>query len=416
MKTNFKTNEVRYYLKNNSKGKATIFALFNFGYKEDGHFKPLQITTGEQIDAKFWDKKNHCIIKDPSIDWRNINQNLKRIGVDIIDSYEKLIVEKQEITPESIKKGMGVCSPTKLPEKITVIGFIESYLKTCNKDWKTIRHYNTTLNHLKKYSKLRRKKINFTDIDKVFYLDFIKYLEGCNHRINTIGGHIKNLKVFLRASFQLKLHNNNYFMDKEFRIIQEDIDCIYLDQNELRRIYQIDLSKHPTLAQTRDAFIIASLTGLRFSDIENLKPEDIGNDRIIRITSIKTKKDVCLPIGSILQAILDKYSPKLPKVISNQKFNDNLKIIAKLAKLNTWEKIVRSNGGKRVTKLILKYWLVSSHTARRSFATNLALSGTPIASIMAITGHKTEKSFWKYVRTRPPQNATSLLNHPYLNF
>jgi len=419
MKDKHKKNEVKFYLKNKTNGKGSIFAIFHFGYREDGNNKPFQLSTGERIEVRFWDQENQCVIKNPQVEWQEINSNLRKMHVNIKDAYDNLILEKREVTPESIKSAMGLggnSAPIKLPEKITLIGFMVNYQKTSEKNWKTKRHYNTTVNHLKKYSKIRRRKINFDDIDQAFYNDFVKYLESCSLRINTIGGHIKNLKVFLRAALELKIHNNYYFENRNFKIIQEDVDSIYLDKDEIKRIYEINLSKYPILEQTRDAFIISALTGLRYSDIENLKTANIGEDGIIRITQVKTKKQVCLPIGNVVNTILLKYSPNLPKIISNQKFNDNLKIIAKLAKFNGWETITRSNGGQRITKKILKYWLVSSHTARRSFATNLALSGTPIAQIMAITGHRTEKSFWKYVKIRPTQNASMLINHPYLNF
>lgn len=419
MRNKINSNEVKFYLKNKSNGKGTIFAVFNFGYKEDGSYRSLQLSTREQIEETYWNKEDQCVIKNPKCEWRKINQNLKRLEVDILDAYENLFIAKKEVTPEAIKSAIGVIESNdtpKLPEKITLIGFMEKYQKTSDKNWKTKRHYNTTINHLKKYSKSRRKKLSFEDIDQSFYNDFVKYLEGCNLRINTIGGHIKNLKVFLRAALELNIHNNRYFEHRNFKIVQEDVDSIYLDINELKRIYQLNLSKYPTLEQTRDAFIISALTGLRYSDIENLRPANIGEDGIIRISQIKTKKQVCLPIGNIVNAIFLKYFPNLPRIISNQKFNDNLKIIAKLGKISGWETVTHSNGGQKTTKKILKYWLVSSHTARRSFATNLALSGTPIAQIMAITGHRTEKSFWKYVKIRPSQNASMLINHPYLNF
>lgn len=258
--------------------------------------------------------------------------------------------------------------------------------------------------------------MKFEDIDISFYNNFIKFLEGKNLRINTIGGHIKNLKVFLRQSFSQKIHENKIFEHRDFKVLQEDVDNIYLTKEELGKMYQLDLSDNKTLEQTRDAFILGAFSGLRFSDIQNLKPENIGVDSIIRTTAIKTKKQVCIPIGKVAKLILDKYYPKLPKVFSNQKFNDYLKIIAEKAGLNEEVTITHSNGGVHTPYKYKKYELVSTHTARRSFATNMMLDGVPIGQIMMITGHKTQESFFKYIKIRPKDNADKLKDHPFFNY
>ena len=415
-KLNSLSKQVKFHLKNAKNDRATIFASFNFGFIEDGRYRNLQQSTGISIKIDAWDKVNQRIIKDSMPKWAGLNRKLNDIENKIIDAYEELKQNNSEITPESIKNYNKEDLIRKPLPKITLIGFTENYIKTCGKNWKTTRHYKTTLNWLNKYSKSRRIKINFIDIDESFYNDFIKFLEGKNLRINTIGGHIKNLKVFLRRSYLQKIHTNNYFEHPDFKVMWEDVDSIYLSKEELIRIYNLDLSMRKSLEETRDGFLLSAFTGLRYSDLENLKPENILEDGTIQTTVIKTKKTVCLPVGSIVKAILNKYSPYLPRIISNQKFNNNLKIIAKLAKMNDWVTITRSNGGVYSVKKALKYWLVSSHSARRSYATNMAMAGVPIAEIMLTTGHKTERAFWKYVQIRPKENAKKLINISFLNF
>jgi integrase len=58
-----------------------------------------------------------------------------------------------------------------------------------------------------------------------------------------------------------------------------------------------------------------------------------------------------------------------------------------------------------VTKNYKRYELLCSHTARRTFATNEYKAGTPAISIMAITGHKTEKDFLKYIKLNSKEHA-----------
>lgn len=107
--------------------------------------------------------------------------------------------------------------------------------------------------------------------------------------------------------------------------------------------------------------------------------------------------------------IIDKYNGKLPNPISNQKFNQYLKEIAKKSaslSVRVSKTMVRS--GKKVTIDYKKWELVSSHVARRSFATNAYLQGIPALTIMAITGHKTEKAFLRYIKLSSADHAKLL--------
>ena len=69
-----------------------------------------------------------------------------------------------------------------------------------------------------------------------------------------------------------------------------------------------------------------------------------------------------------------------------------------------------TKGGVLETKVLEKWNLVTTHTARRSFATNQFLNGVPTLSIMAITGHKTEKAFMKYIKVTPDDHAKIMAN------
>lgn len=411
-----KTKKVKFYLKNKKQGWASIVAIFNFGYKEDGIYRFFQYSPGEDIPIACWDEDNQRIKKGAFQDWDRINRKLNQVENDIINKYDEMVRGELEVTPETLREYITNKIQRKAPAKTTLIGFAENYIKTCGKNWKTVRHYGTTVNVLKNFSKSQRSRINFDDIDMSFYRNFVKYLEGLNLRINTIGGHIKNLKVFLRQSYDKKIHKNDIFKYRDFRVLQEEVDSIYLTKPELQKIFELDLSDNKTLDNNRDAFIIAAFTGLRFSDIENLKPENIGNDGIIKTTTIKTNRKVVIPIGNIIKSIVDKHYPKLPRVYSNQKFNDYIKIIAEKAGLTDEITITHSNGGIQKPYKIPKYKLVSTHTARRSFATNMMLEGVPISQIMLFTGHKTEKSFFKYIKIRPTANAEMLKNHPFFSF
>ena len=156
--------------------------------------------------------------------------------------------------------------------------------------------------------------------------------------------------------------------------------------------------------KVRDLFIIGCNTGLRFSDYTTIQPDDIQGDRL-RIVTQKTNAKVIIPLMPDAKAILQKYNFQLPKAISNQKFNENLKKIAEEAGLK--ENVIThiTKGGVNESKKQFKYELCTSHVARRSFATNYYKMGVDTLQIMAITGHKTEKDFLKYIKVTGEEKA-----------
>ncbi len=271
---------------------------------------------------------------------------------------------------------------------------------------KTIFQFENLKRHLENYQKAKKTKIEFDKIDLTFYNDFVEYLTTkLKLAPNTIGKLITNLKVFLREAFDEGITTNNIFANRRFRSNSSLADTIYLTPIEIKEISNLDLKTNLKLDRVRDMFIIGCYTGLRFSDIVNIKPEHI-NDGMIDITQVKTKERVAIPITKEVKRLLTKYSNSLHK-ISNQKFNDYLYEVVKKCEsleVEVTKKIIQ--GGKQIVIKKPKYEFVSSHTARRSFATNEYMAkGLNVRDIMAITGHKTEKSFYKYIRQTPKENA-----------
>jgi integrase len=213
------------------------------------------------------------------------------------------------------------------------------------------------------------------------------------------------LKVFLREAFDEGITTNNIFTNRKFRSNNSLADTIYLTQIEIDEILKLDLSNSVKLEKVRDMFVIGCHTGLRFSDIVNIRPENI-NDGLIELTQMKTKEQVAIPMTKVAEMLLSKYNYTIPK-ISNQKFNDYLyEVVKQCEGLHIEVTKIAIQGGKKIEINKPKYEFVSSHTARRSFATNeYKLRNLTTREIMSITGHKTEKSFYKYIRETPKESA-----------
>ncbi len=272
------------------------------------------------------------------------------------------------------------------------------------------REYQVTFDYLKEFGKSLKRESDFKDIDHEFYDGFIQYLQDEELAVNTIGKKIQTLKTFLNAATEEGVNNFEYYKSKKFKKLSEEADTIYLNEQELEQIYKHDFSDTPHLDRVRDMFLLGCWTGCRFSDFTQITPENIS-DNLIHVRQEKTEQKVLIPLHPVVAAILEKYEGKLPAPISNQKFNGYIKDVAELAKIN--DKVHKSitKGGVRKSKQFEKHQLVSTHTARRSFATNLYKSGFPSISIMAITGHKTEESFLKYIKVTPDEHAKKLQEH-----
>jgi integrase len=272
---------------------------------------------------------------------------------------------------------------------------------------KTVFQFHNLKRHLFNFEKHTKTKIDFSVINQAFYKAFSEYLTiTLNSSPNTIGKLMTNLKIVLREAYEDGVTQNDFFRSRAFISPNSVSDTIYLSQIEVDAILALDLSKSPSLERVRDVFIIGCYTGLRFSDLMQISPGCIDAN-MIQLVQVKTGSKVLVPIRPIVLQLLTKYNFNLPK-ISNQKFNDYLHEVCEIVDCLSSSIDVKSiKGGKKVVETKLKSSLVTSHTARRTFATNeYKLGELTVAEIMSITGHKTTKSFYKYIRETP--NEVSL--------
>lgn len=266
------------------------------------------------------------------------------------------------------------------------------------------RKYRNVKNVLTDFVKYRGAPIDWPDFDEKLYNELVKYMiDVKKYALNTYGRHIKFLKTVLHKSIE-KGYNTNVQFIKGFKGVTEPSDNVYLTEDELELLYKHDFSRQPRLERVRDVFLVGCYTGLRFSDYTNIRPENINGDRI-RITQTKTKQPVIIPVHPRVREILEKYNYQLPPAISNQKFNAYLGEICEDAKINEpYQKTITRERQTVVTQAP-KHQFISSHSARRTFATNAYRNGIPPSLIMAITGHRTESEFMKYIRLTGEEKA-----------
>lgn len=430
----FKLKEPQKGIPKNKQKPTLVNLFFHFGYYElqnDGQKKyiPLKYSTGMKILPYYWnDKPTYRAKQSQDFQYKNFNTKLKNLEGAIIDLHRELENNGITPTPEHLREELKLrLGKTVKQQRISFLDFIESLIQESisgtrlTKNGKrfsitTIKGYRTTQNHLKLFAKETEFKLNFDSIDLHFYAKFNSYCLSKNYAINTIGTHIKNIKVFMKEAYRRGLTKNNAFADEDFRVVEEETDQIYLTEEEIQNIYGHSLKNIKHLIRVRDLFIVACYTGLRFSDLRNLKDESLRIEGTnIRIRTQKTGELVVIPMHWMIKSILEKYDGDLPKPLSNQKMNKYLKDIGKLAEIDSVVFTSITKGGKTINTKQKKYELITVHTARRSFATNMFLANVPTISIMKLTGHKTEKSFMKYIRISQEDNAKRLQDHPFFS-
>jgi integrase len=400
--------------------------------------------TGISINPKLWDKQTQRPTKDKyqlkkaetihagiKTELNNISVQLDRMSAKVREIFFQFSLDNTLPSKQDLKNLLDqTFRKDRTPkEKITLNKFIEQFIKEIESGERVgkggKRYSNGTIGNYKgfqiqfnEYQTKKHRVLDFEDIDLDFYNSFVSFFNSKNYSPNTIGRHIKNLKTVMNLALDKKLHNNNYYKSKLFETIKIKTESIYLNEKELQRMANLDLSDNKPLELARDVFIVGCYTAQRFSDYSRIKPENIKQTsegkRVIEIVQKKTGEKVIIPIHPEAEKILSKYSYLLPKTYE-QKVNDRIKEVGKLAKIDTLESIEAVKGGMKVKKSVPKYELIKTHTARRSGATNMYLSGMPTIDIMKFTGHTTEKNLLRYIKVTKEETANRNANHSFFS-
>lgn len=423
---------VNFYLKKKepTTGKSLIYLQYKYNSER------LVYGFGQTIYPKDWNlnkqrvKSNNQTTEDGQSLLNELLDNLEAVCLKAYHTEIKTGVPK----PATLKKYLVdfMNQKSEDAETPTLAKLVERFVnneikyKGRTKSANTLKTYKTFQGHLQEYERHTRTKVNFEDITLDFYHKFTTFLERktTTHKDrrtgqlvektlspNAVAKDIQILKVIMSEAVDLGYTNNLQFRSKKFAVNRKETDAVYLTERELIRLFNYDLSDKKRLEQARDLFVFGAFVGLRYSDFSAVKPENIQQDETgdyyIKLRTQKTNERVVIPCNPIVLQIFDKYAKnpnKLPRSISNQKLNDYIKETCKLAGFTA--------KGRLSTEPEKELWeCVSSHTARRSFATNLYEQQFPAQMLMKITGHKTERAFLTYIKTTKETAARQLNEH-----
>lgn len=401
---------LKFYIKDsNAKiNSAILVVLYYEGYR-------MKSYTGLNVPPKFWNPKKQRVkeVMDFS-DGYFLNERLDRME----EAMSSLIRKYRDLgyfpKPEKLKKEFRLLegNPIKDKRDKNWWDFFEEFIEYKTKELVDIRDYNNSLRkHLMAIEKRMDMRLSFellANPESNFAEDWNRYMlyEAINNEgneglaVNYAGKLNKNLKVFLNWCFDRNVVSR--FSLKKFPAVQEEVDKVYVTEEELEMIEKLDLICVQEKL-VRDLFLIGCETGLRFSDFIRIETSDIQNNQI-HFRPKKTRKQannkVIIPISTRLDKILSNYNYHPPTFNGKRitQFNSTLRNVCEKAGLTSEISRYRLIGGKEVKEVKLKYEEVSSHTCRRTFCTLKFLKGMPAQAIMKFSGHKTERNFLKYLK------------------
>lgn len=420
---NFKVREL-------ASGKGSICLAYSFGRKTE-----IVLATGKYVkNANNWNSHKQRVKSVTAENQSNlINQWLNQLYIDLEKKLTELEFNNPNFTKEQVKVifrvALGKANKQDIAlikEKVTspslkdtYTWYVEYFGKNPTPTTKkplsttTIKSFNSTKKKLFEYFK-KTKVHQYEDIDMDFYEKFVEWLRSQNYSNNYIANHIKNLKTVLNYALTRGYHNNLTFKKREFAKPTEKVISIFLNEQELEKIFSLSLTG--SLAHSRDLFLVGCYTGLRVSDFNNLTEENIimiDGVTFLDLVSKKTNQRLTIPCNSKVLEIFARHGGKPPKKKPDQHINRDLKIIGDKAKLNDKISVTKTIGGVLTKIPYLKKDLISTHTARRSFCTNAYKAGMQTFDIMAISGHKTEKVFYEYIKATGQDKAKKIAKHPF---
>lgn len=378
--------------------------------------KRIEFTTGYRIDAAKWDAdkqrvKNGCSNKLKQ-SASEINASLLEYYTEIQSIFKRFEVEDVMPTPEQIKEAFNALhkpvseepKPKKEALPCDFFQVFDDFVEDCGRqnNWtdSTFEKFAAVKNHLTNF----REGLTFEFFDERGLNDYVGYLRDVKEmRNSTIGKQLSFLKWFLRWAYKKGVHQNNAYDSYKPKLKSTQKKIIFLTWNELNRFREFKIpSNKQALERVRDVFLFQCFTGLRYSDVFNLRRSDIKGDHI-EVTTVKTSDSLIIELNNHSKAILDKYKDvafeddKVLPVITNQKMNDYLKELAEMAGIDEPVRQTYYKGNERIDDVTPKYALLGTHAGRRTFICNALALGIPPQVVMKWTGHSDYKAMKPYI-------------------
>lgn len=331
-----------------------------------------------------------------------LNKELLTFKDYLLSSLNKAITAHLRVDKELINElHSNYFNPAKNESKETPT--LLSYIKDFKRNYEnasTVKKLGSVISRIKDYS----PNVEVSCVDINWLNSYSTFMKSLNYSPSSINKDIQLIKQILRHADNNDINiTRNVFNSKS---LKTSTITHYLNENELELVFSYK-TPNKALENTRRLFLIGATTGLRVSDLMKIKTFNITNG-MIELTTTKTSQNIIIPIDPRVSDFIAEVKP-----LAHPVFNRNLKKLFKVIGLNEITKgYIKGIDNKRQLGMHPKYKLLTSHSMRRTFATNL-YGKLPTMVIMAITGHTTEKSFLTYIK-KPQRDFAERLKEYYL--
>ena len=387
------------------------------------------------IPTAAWDKTNQRIKTGTSKNLIALQSDLDNAITAIVNLHNQLVVnDGVELSVEAMRDGVKRMKEGKVGVAEKVLTFnqwVDEFIEETERgertnqmgrqiDRRTVQKYRTTQKMLGAFSKrVWGRVIRFDEIDEKFVGQWAKFRsEGhgtvAGVGINTIAKDMAVIKTWMKTSFQREVHNNRKWESDAFKPREVKVTKPHLTIEEVSQLETFKIPKkvhnngveRTSWDTVRDYFIIACWTAARVSDLKQfrdliaLRYKENGNSCPEDLTFIqsKTNSEVTVPLLEPVKRIVNRYKGQLPKLPNESKMNSTVKLVCKAAGLDrVIEQASTDSKSKDVSRHEL-WELVTNHTARRTFATNVYnLDIMSLGELMSLTGHESESSLMVYL-------------------
>lgn len=365
-----------------------------------------------------WDNKKKIAKSKNNTYWSKDDKKTKTILEDL-DNYQICMNQLQKDNPNTgIKELMELYkNPVSNNNSIDIYSYSgykelsELYLRYLgNKSETTLKNFKSILRRVDDFAKERKFKISISSLNHDFMMNFASYMLQTSHNehINQI---LKRISSMINYGIKLKkFHkdNLNNYNKSQLGFKEYSKNKLAIRKKEITILINLNLTD-THLIRTRDVFIFMCLTGQRYVDYElYCKPEYFYDDRFWKFEQEKFSISVIVPLLPLALDILKKYNYKIP-FISNQKMNENLKKLFKIASLDD---VVTSIMGKGSSKDITHnpmHDVISCHDSRRTFLTISSINLEKFSSY--VSGHQTKSVKSLYIYTNEDELYDAYLEY-----
>ena len=399
---------------------ANIYLRFLHGRQVD-----LRTKINIYVNPIHWDAKNQKIKNVIAVKNRDdINRKLGLLKIEIVDNYNAAFMDGDVIDKDWLAEMIDEFFNRPKKDKSVLnnnhclyyVNFAEWWIINKSKSWLTssnsfmtdreTQKYNAFISMVDKFS--GAKKIKLGKSGNKFITDFVMWLNENGYAEKTIKRHVGRVKFFFARAKEEGFKIDPTYEQRVFIPKSEEVLEPVLNPEEIQSLFKLKLPSIK-LENARDNLIIACWTGLRISDFMNNL--DISNfiDDFIEITTTKTKTAVVIPIHPMIKKILIKHKGKLPKRVNDSDFNLQIKLVCEAAGIKeiTKGRIYDKESKRKVLGLHPKFKLITSHSGRRSFATNL-FGKIELQVISSILGHSTTDQTLDYIKKSNREQALKL--------